>query len=346
MTLFGAKDVDYGTFNGLYLNGGVWLDCRHTFGLEMNGFYFGQQDVTSTFASNAAGSPLIARPFTDALRIVPAVDLVSSPGTLAGAVTVKTTSQLGGAGINAVKNLSNCEDYTIDTLFGFRYIDLEEQLNVAQTTTPINGGTLAFGGTTLPAGVGLSLADSFQTRNQFYGGLIGTRGEWRFGPVFIDVTNTIALGPNHEIVDIYGRTTALMPGNPTLPGGLLAAGFGAQNVMGPIGPNPGAPTVTTAILRQGNIGRYTTNRFVAAPEVGIEAGTYVTSHIRLGVGYNFLYMTDVARPGRQVDTQINTRFVPSSPAFGSLSGLPLPTVTGRREDFHAQGVQFTAEVKY
>ena len=64
-----------------------------------------------------------------------------------------------------------------------------------------------------------------------------------------------------------------------------------------LGPNGNA----TAFVRQGNLGRYTTNRFIVVPEVGIEAGLYVTSHIRLAVGYNFLYMTDVARPGRQVD---------------------------------------------
>ena len=96
----------------------------------------------------------------------------------------------------------------------------------------------------------------------------------------------------------------------------------------------------------GNIGRYTTNRFIFAPEIGLQAGAYVTSHIKLAVGYNFLYMTDVVRPGTQVDTQINTRLVPASPAFGSVSGRPLPMVTGTREDFHAQGVPFSVEVKY
>ena len=338
-TLFGNQEMDYGSFNGLNLDGGLWLDCRHTIGIEMGAFYFGRNELNPTFSSDAAGTPFIARPFTSGLTNTTAVDFAAVPGAAAGSVGIETTSRLAGANLNFVKNLSNCEDYTVDYLFGVRYIDLAERLDVNQTTTPINGGTLAFNGGSLPPGVGLSLADSFYTRNQFYGGLFGTRGELRFGPVFIDMTNTVALGPNHEILQVYGRTTALTPGGATVPGGLLAVGGGNETVLAANGQ-------PTAFPHLGNIGRYTTNRFIVAPEVGLSAGAYVTSHIKLSVGYNFLYMTDVVRPGTQINQQINTRLVPSSPAFGSTSGQPVPTVNGAREDFYAQGLTFSAEIKY
>src|SRR5262249_10713071 len=152
-----------------------------------------------------------------------------------------------------------------------------------------------------------------------------------------------ALGPNHEVVDINGRTTGLGAGG-TFPGGLLAVGGGTAPVFGQLGPNVGNGVV--AFVPQGNIGRFTSNRFVVAPEVGIEAGVYVTSHVRLSVGYNYLYMSDVARPGQQVTLGINPRFVPTSPAFGSTSGQSQPRVTGQQTEFHAQGVQFGVEVKY
>ena len=338
-TLFGNQELNYGSFNGLNVDGGLWLDCRHTIGIEMGGFYFGRQDLTPTFSSDAAGNPVLARPFTSALTITTAADFVSFPGAATGAVAVESTSRLAGANFNFVKNLSQCEDYTLDYLFGFRYIDLAERLDVNQTSTPLNGGSLAFDGGTLPPGVGLSLADSFTTRNQFYGGMFGTRGEVRFGPAFLDLMSTIAFGPNHEVLQVYGRTTALTPGGLTVPGGLLAVGGGNETIIGANGQ-------PTAFVHDGNIGRYTTNRFIIAPEVGLQAGAYVTSHIKLSVGYNFLFMSDVLRPGTQISQQINTRFVPSSPAFGSTSGQPVPIVTGAREDFHAQGLTFSAEIKY
>jgi hypothetical protein len=338
-TLSGSEELNYGSFNGFNVDGGLWLNCRHTFGIEVGGFYFGRQDVTPSFASDATGSPIIARPFTTALTGTTAFDFVSVPGVLSGSVAVESTSRLAGANINGVKNITNCEDHTVDYLFGFRYIDLAERLDVTQLSTPLNGGTLAFNGAALPPGAGLSLADSFTTRNQFYGGLIGTRGEWRFGPVFVDVLNTVSFGPNHEVLQVFGRTTALTPGGATLPGGLLAVGGGTETVIGANGQ-------PTAFVQRGNIGRFTNSRFSVAPEFGIQAGAYVTSHIKLGVGYNFLYMTDVIRPGTQINQQINTRFVPSSPAFGSTSGQPVPTINGAREDFYAQGVTFSAEIKY
>jgi Putative beta barrel porin-7 (BBP7) len=339
--LFGNEDVNYGSFNGLTLDGGLWLDCRHTFGIEMNGFYFGREDTGGTFSSDANGNPFIARPFTSGLTMNPASLIVSSPGVLAGSVNVATSSRLAGAGMNFVKNISNCESYTVDYLAGFRYIDVEEMLNVAQQSIPLNGGTLAFGGNnnSLPPGVGLSLLDNFSTRNQFYGGVLGSRAEWRMGPAFIDLSSTVALGPNHEVLEIAGRTTPLMPGAGPLPGGLLAVGGGNETIIGA----NGAPT---AFIHDGNIGRYSTSRFAYAPEVSAQIGAYVTGNIKLAVGYNFLYISDTLRPGTQIDQQINTRFVPASPAFGSTSGQAVPMVTARREDYHAQGVQFTAEFKY
>lgn len=341
--LFTGGEVAYPSFNGLNVDGGLWLDCRHTIGLEFGGFFFGREDVTASAASDAAGSPQIARPFTNALTVSPANDFVSIPGTLAGGVTVRTTSALGGMNLYGVKNLSNCENYTVDYLAGFRYLDLEERLNVAQTSTPLNGGTLTLGNVPQAPGVGLSLTDDFHTRNQFYGGVFGTRGELRLGPAFVDLTSTVAFGPNHEILEVYGTTTANTPGGATLPGGLLAVGGGAGPVPGSASPTSGGiPT----FVQQGNIGRFTTNRFIVVPEVGLQAGAYVTSHIKLSIGYNFLYMTDVIRPGTQPDTQINTRYVPASPGFGTTSGQPVPMVTGTREDFHAQGLTFSAELKY
>src|SRR5580704_10703345 len=37
-TILGATHLDYGTFNGINLDGGMWFDDRHTVGLELGGF--------------------------------------------------------------------------------------------------------------------------------------------------------------------------------------------------------------------------------------------------------------------------------------------------------------------
>src|SRR5262249_14650018 len=162
---------------------------------------------------------------------------------------------------------------TVDVGFGFRYLDLDEDLTIDQATQALRGN-LALGGTPVP---GVFLEDRFNTRNQFYGGQITTRGEYRFGVVFLGVVSKLAVGPNHETVDISGFSRG---GGVTLPGGLLAVG----------GPTTG-----------GNIGRDSTNRFVVMPEVGAHLGCQLTSHVRVSAGYHFLYVNDVVRPGSQID---------------------------------------------
>jgi hypothetical protein len=96
----------------------------------------------------------------------------------------------------------------------------------------------------------------------------------------------------------------------------------------------------------GNIGRQITNRFTVVPEVTGRVGFQLFSSFRAWVGYGFLYMNDVARPGSQIDLAINPRVVPASPAFGSTSGPAVPRATGIRNDFFAHGVQFGLEVRY
>jgi hypothetical protein len=338
-TLFGNQDVSFDSFNGVYANGGFWLNCRRTVGIEINGFFVDRQDVVQTFASDANGSPAISRPITDALRIAPVNVIVSAPNVASGSVTVDAASRFASAGINGVWNVMQCDNYSVNALYGFRYIDLEESVDIAQTSTPLNGGAFSFGGAPLPAGVGMSLADDFHTRNQFYGGLAGTRGEWRLGPLFVGGLSTISFGPDHQTTEITGLTTPLAAGFQPLRGGLLAVGGGSAPIFTPNGQ-------IAALAQQGNVGRYTTNRFIIAPEVGAELGIYVTNGLRLGVAYNFLYMSEVTRPNRQIDTRVNQRFVPASPSFGVGAGQPLPLFPVSQEDFHVNAVTFTAEVRW
>jgi hypothetical protein len=49
--------------------------------------------------------------------------------------------------------------------------------------------------------------DSFQTRNQFYGGQLGARLELTFGRLSAELTALAALGQSHEVLSINGDTT-------------------------------------------------------------------------------------------------------------------------------------------
>src|SRR5581483_8446852 len=74
----------------------------------------------------------------------------------------------------------------------------------------------------LGTGTGLNTADLFDTRNQFYGGQLGTRWTATRGRLSLSWVSKIAVGDSHEVVDRQGTTLAVTPaGTFGIPGGLL-----------------------------------------------------------------------------------------------------------------------------
>jgi hypothetical protein len=117
------------------------------------------------------------------------------------------------------------------------------------------------------------------------------------------------LGNNQQIVDIFGTTTETPPGV-TLPGGLLAS--------------------------QTNIGRYSRNDFAVLPQLDVTLGCQLTRRLSLTVGYTFFYWGRVARPGEQIDLDVNPDFLPG----GAIAprGARRPRFVFQDTDFWAQGL--------
>jgi hypothetical protein len=313
--VLGGSDIDYGTFNAGQFNGGLWLNNCHTVGVYLGGFLTEQRSVISSASSDGTGAPGISRPFIDALTVTPSALLVSSPGDFAGGIVADADARFAGGEAGMLWNLAECESYSINLLSGFRYLDLDENLSIAQSTNrigvPITG---------LPPPP-LVIEDRFHTRNSFLGGQIGTYAEYRYGSLVAGIASKVSLGTNHEAVEIIGKTTGLNSAAGDVPGGFLA-------------------------LPGGNAGRDVRNRFVVVPEFGATLGWQVNRWLRLNVGYDFLYINDVVRPGSQIDPFLNQKLIPVSTSFGSTSGPNFPMRSTRSDTFYAQAVQFGVEVKY
>ena len=93
-------------------------------------------------------------------------------------------------------------------------------------------------------------------------------------------------------------------------------------------------TVATAFLRTSGV-----MRFSVAPELTLNAGYWVTPHVRLFAGYNFLLWTNVIRPGDQIDRVVDLTFVPNSPA-APFSGQMRPRPLFAQRDLVINGIQF------
>jgi len=337
--LFGGSNVDNQVRSGGRFSGGLWLNDSQTIGLEASYFFLGSRSTRFDDVSNGG---VIARPFFDVLTGLQNAQLVAFPGIASGQIHVSAPSTLQGAEVNllAIPCCSCCNaagdqagrsgnkalpntlggcNYWVNLLAGFRYMQLDEGLDITETSQVnpnLPAGPPLFGGSTIAIG------DHFDTHNYFYGGQLGAQAEFCWGPVFVDLLGKVALGMTQEVVDIHGTTAVTSPGGVTVttPAGFLASGS--------------------------NSGQFTRNAFAVIPEVGINAGCQITKHLRAFVGYTFLYWSAVVRPGDQVDMGLSGTQIPTDTRYNPQAGPARPAVPLQGTDFWAQGISFGLDFRY
>jgi hypothetical protein len=322
--LFGGDQVDNDMEPGFRVRAGMWLDNCQKCGIEGSFFFLGTAGTNQTFGPLDA--PVVARPFIDVNPGVPNPfgantgvagssnsELVVFPGVLTGTVAVHTSTDLYGFDANFRKNLiCNC-DYRLDGLAGYRYLNLQDEVTVTENLTVLSAGNPA-----IPQGTTFALQDRFNTTNTFNGGQVGLAGETWSGRWYVSGRNLIAFGNTHTETNISGATVATTPGGAQIinAGGLLTQ-----------------PT---------NIGTYNSDKFSVVYEAQTTLGYQVTDNIRAFAAYSFLYWTNVARAGDQIDIVVNSSQIPP----GTLNGPARPIYVRNETNFWAQGISFGVEMRY
>lgn len=316
VVLSGGKGIDYEAFSGLNFTIGRWLNSDQTFGIEGSIFYLEESSAIFVANSDVGGNPLLARPIVNAQTGDETSILISAPDRFAGGVTVTGTSQLWGAEANFLAGLLKEGTTGIDLLVGYRYLGMDEDLDIRSQSRVLAGGVSGFGGAPVLAPNSLAIRDTFTTVNHFNGGQIGARGTLERGPLRVDVTGKVAFGAVHQEVRIAGFTTLVTPAGVagTLPGGVLAL-----------------PT---------NIGTRSNTDFSVVPEGQIRLAYQITPRLSASLAYTIIYWDNVVRPGDQLVRRVNLLQVPSSLGFGPLVGPRQPAPAFNDTRFWAQGVNF------
>ena len=307
VVLFGGTDLDQGSFSGVRLRAGGWLDACRTIGVEGSFFCLLEDSNRSTFSS--AQFPVLTRPFTDVNTGSPNSEFVAFPGIATGAISVESKTKFCGAALTARCPICVGCETRLDAIGGVQYLDLREELTIVES--PRFAANAPFPGL---AGNQFIATDQFKTRNQFVGAQVGLEGSYYTGPFSVTLAASVAVGNNHQTIEIQGSQQVTTPAGVTtvVPGGLLAL--------------PGA-----------NIGKFTHNEFSVVPQVGLNVGYQLTENIQIFGGYTCLYWTRVVRPGEQIDTVLDINRIPN---FGTAPAATTvrPAVPFRQSDFWAQGV--------
>ncbi len=319
-TVIGGRNSNTDWRSGLRVYGGMWLDPGQRLGAEMEWFFLGQSSSREIYGG-PDGNGYAFRPFTNNVRrdatgnfaVVPAfqdTQLVRYPGVLAGTVAVNTTSDVWGLNPNALFNLCCDPCGRLDLLVGYRYLNLTDDLYIREELTGLEGSA--------NPGTRFVVEDRFRTENQFHGVNLGLAWERRFGGLFLNVRGAVALGNTHTVVTIDGATT-------TTTGGVVTRQSGGL------------------LTQPSNIGRYEQDRFAVVPEVGVRLGAQLTDHLRVYVGYNFLYWSNVIRTGDVVDLRVNASQLPPRT---NVTGPLFPRFGPQYSDFWAHGVVFGAQLRW
>ncbi len=312
--LHGGNSAGFGAFSGFRFVFGGWATVEQQIGWEAGGFLLERRTNVFTAASDEFGNPPLYFPAFNVTagqeRALPIADPLRG---FAGEVFVGSTLEFWGAEFSGLLALYRRPGFEVVALGGFRYADLKENLHIANNTTDLMLLSVD------------SANDYFDTRNQFYGGQVGTRVSWHDEFWTFDVTGKLAIGSTHQVVNISGDFTQV-----ALPGGLA--------------PTPG--TFNSGIYTQtSNIGRRTESQFGVLPSLEAKVACQLTPRLRLSVGYDFIYWNQVVRPGNQMDRNINQT---QSPVFagGVLIGPANPAPLFNRTDLWAHGVNMGLELRY
>jgi hypothetical protein len=268
-----------GAFSGVRFSLGYWFDPEKIWALEANGFFLNRRSVgLQPRSTGAAGTGTLNIPFFNADSNSESAYQVAVAGSQAGVISVTAPHRFAGAELNLRGRIWEGETCRFYLLGGFRYLSLEEGLELETSWTG------------LPASKGTSqtTSDRFSTRNHFYAAQVGVAGNANFDRLTFIVQGKIALGGMNETVAIDGGTVS------TSPAGIVTSSRGVFT-----GPN--------------NLGEHSRSQLAMVPEASFTLDYPLARHVNVMFGYSFLYINQVVRPGDHIDRVSNA--AGSRPAF-------------------------------
>ena len=314
-TLLGGQDVSMGASPGVRISGRYAVTDHSA--LEGNFFYFGSRSKSAGVESSGeVGSTNLLFPYIDANTSQEDVTQLSQAPVYRGGATQTVNNSLLGAEVNGTWQIAPAGKLRMDLLGGVRYLRLREGYSLTTHSPYI-----------APFGDDIwNTTDKFDTTNDFYGVQAGIRAQYDQRAYFANATAKVAVGAMAQTAGVSGSLVTNDFNNftstQTFSGGYFAL-----------------PT---------NIGNYSRTAFAVVPEVTLNFGYRITPAATIIVGYSFLYMSNVARPGNQISRTINpsqsTSYTEDPAAH--LQGAARPSFKFNDSSFWTQGISVGLQVRF
>jgi hypothetical protein len=162
--------------------------------------------------------------------------------------------------------------------------------------------------------------DSFNTSNTFNGFDMGFRTQFFWDQFSLEVLTRCAFGDLQRRITINGSQTVTVPG------------------LAPVTQSGGVLALAT------NSGSFDSHDWKVMPEFGLNFAWQIRPYVKLHAGYSFILLNGVARAADQIDTTINTNFLP--PANLAAGGPLRPAFNIQRTDMWIQSINIGLEFTY
>ncbi len=193
---------------------------------------------------------------------------INNPGVRSGFVEASNSLSIVAAELYGRALVGESRNHRFELIGGYSHFNIQDDLFLKARSTLVNGTSEAL------------FEDAFQTRNEFHGGQIGSeislqRGRWTASSM-----TKVHLGTMAQRVFVSGQS-----GQDPVP-----AGFDDSN--------------QGLFARDGVSGNRSQNLFTFAPEINLKLGYQFRKHVNFHVGYSFVYWSNVALAGEQMDRNL------------------------------------------
>lgn len=224
-----------------------------------------------------------------------------------GSVEVRSALSIVAAEIYGRALLSKSKNHRFELLGGYSHFNIEDRLDINVQAIALPGAQMRV------------FNDSFNTRNEFHGGQIGSeislsRGRWTASSL-----TKVHLGNMSQRINVRGTT--------------------AQSLV----PNPPVGVANEGLFARGEtlaLNGFKRDLLSFAPEMNLKLGYQFRDHVNLHVGYTFIYWNDIALAGDQMNRNV----------FIDTANFNLNTtarhVAPRSSGYFVQGIDLGATIEF
>jgi len=308
-TLVGGEEILADMTAGGRLTIGTWLDDCRSRSLVIRGWLAGEESFN--FDANQSTTSIITRPFLNVTTGEVAqqdTQIIATPGfTTFGAVNINASSEVYGADLSIRQHLYSRFGGTIDALYGYQFMRMNENLSISSTST-------AGADNPLPLGSTIAISDFFGAENEFHGGQLGLATRYREGCWSFRSLWKVAFGQLSRQAERIGRTEIANGPVVTEPNGLL--------------------------VRSTNAGTMTDHTFSWVPELDLSLGWHQFPNFDVTFGYHVIAITDAIQTSGLIDPELASNLAtPVEEPF-----RPSPEM--RDKTFYVHGLHFGLEYVY